>query len=258
MSGDVFAEAIEQARVWVGELAESLGVDKPTAYRALRVTLYAIRDRLTVNTAVHLSAQLPLVVRGLYFEGWDPAACPAKMHAEEGPGECLAGDERGGRGRHPCGGRAHVGAHHARGDGLRRRGVPRRPAEVRVLSEGVLSLRDLVRPLLEGALTPDDGSGWPSGDLLGSSRLAVQALDGDRQRGRDGADNDPEPRGVTWWDRVGHDQLPQVQLGEPLGRWPDQQAVGRHDRDVRDRAPFHDGFHRRRDRRAGGDHVVDD
>ncbi len=49
------------------------------AYRLLRETLHAIRDFLTVDEAADLSAQLPLLVRGIFFEGWTPAKTPA-MH----------------------------------------------------------------------------------------------------------------------------------------------------------------------------------
>jgi uncharacterized protein (DUF2267 family) len=42
-----------------------------------------LRDRLTVEGAAHLAAQLPLVIRGVFFEGWDPSAVPQKLHTDE-------------------------------------------------------------------------------------------------------------------------------------------------------------------------------
>jgi hypothetical protein len=47
----------------------------------LRETLHAVRDFLTVDEAADLSAQLPVLIRGLFFEGWVPAKTPAKMRS---------------------------------------------------------------------------------------------------------------------------------------------------------------------------------
>jgi len=64
---------------WLNLLQDDLGwADRGRAYRLLRETLHAIRDFLTVDEAADLSAQLPLVVRGIFFEGWTPAKTPAR------------------------------------------------------------------------------------------------------------------------------------------------------------------------------------
>jgi uncharacterized protein (DUF2267 family) len=83
MSHDVFAQAIVHANSWVGAVADELDADEDRGYRALRATLHVLRDRLTVEGAAHLSAQFPLVIRGTFYEGWDPSAVPQKMHTDE-------------------------------------------------------------------------------------------------------------------------------------------------------------------------------
>lgn len=69
---------------WVNLLCEDLEWgDQGRAYMLLRETLHAVRDYLTVDEAADLSAQLPLLIRGIYFDGWVPAHCPAHPRSKE-------------------------------------------------------------------------------------------------------------------------------------------------------------------------------
>jgi uncharacterized protein (DUF2267 family) len=64
---------------WLNLLQTDLGwPDRGRAYLLLRETLHAIRDFLTVDEAADLSAQLPLLIRGIFFDGWVPVKTPAK------------------------------------------------------------------------------------------------------------------------------------------------------------------------------------
>jgi uncharacterized protein (DUF2267 family) len=68
-----FDHTIEKTNVWLNEIMDRLGWQEPErAYRGLRQVLHALRDRLTVEEVADLGAQLPLLVRGIYYEGWSP------------------------------------------------------------------------------------------------------------------------------------------------------------------------------------------
>jgi uncharacterized protein (DUF2267 family) len=79
-----FDETVQLTNVWLKELMEDLGwPDRHRAYRALRSALHALRDRLTVESAAHLGAQLPMLVRGFYYEGWRPGPRPDAPRTKE-------------------------------------------------------------------------------------------------------------------------------------------------------------------------------
>jgi uncharacterized protein (DUF2267 family) len=88
----VFDRSLEKTGVILDEIREGLGTaSAEEAYMALRATLHALRDRLSVNEAVQLGAQLPLVLKGVYYDGWQPAKTPhATRRAEEFLGEVAA------------------------------------------------------------------------------------------------------------------------------------------------------------------------
>lgn len=75
---------VHTTNAWLEELRLETGLeDRQQAYHVLRSVLHALRDRLTVVEAAELGAQLPMLVRGLYYEGWTPAGKPLRERKRE-------------------------------------------------------------------------------------------------------------------------------------------------------------------------------
>jgi uncharacterized protein (DUF2267 family) len=79
-----FDSTIQTTNVWLNDVLERLGwQDRYRAYHALRAVLHALRDRLAVDQVAGLAAQLPMLVRGFYYEGWHPHGKPLKERKKE-------------------------------------------------------------------------------------------------------------------------------------------------------------------------------
>ena len=76
----VLDSSMQKTHEWLNQVGEELGFDNEhAAYAALRATLHAVRDRLPVELVAHLGAELPLLIRGIYYDGWHPSAARLKV-----------------------------------------------------------------------------------------------------------------------------------------------------------------------------------
>jgi uncharacterized protein (DUF2267 family) len=67
---DVFDKTLQTTHIWLDELMQEIGPDRQVAWHVLGAVLRAIRDRVPVGLAVHLGSQLPIMVRGAYYDQW--------------------------------------------------------------------------------------------------------------------------------------------------------------------------------------------
>ncbi|MDQ4142661.1 MAG: DUF2267 domain-containing protein [Actinomycetota bacterium] len=81
---EVIDRNLHDANAWLKDLAAELGTDdRRHAYRVLRAFFHVLRDRLTVDEAADLAAQLPPLLRGIYYEGWKPSRTPETYRDRE-------------------------------------------------------------------------------------------------------------------------------------------------------------------------------
>jgi uncharacterized protein (DUF2267 family) len=80
----VFDKTLQKTVHWTERVAHHMGsTDMNRGYRVLRSVLHALRDRLPPDEAVQLGAQMPMLVRGFYYEGWDANKTPQRYRNKQ-------------------------------------------------------------------------------------------------------------------------------------------------------------------------------
>jgi len=80
---DVFDKTLQVTNIWLGEIGGDLAVDREASGDGLGAVLRAVRDRVPIGLAAHLGAQLPLLVRGAYYEQLQPVSQPQTYRTVE-------------------------------------------------------------------------------------------------------------------------------------------------------------------------------
>ena len=76
--------SLDKANAWLTDIDAGFGTsDRHLAYRVLRAWLHCLRDRLSVEVAAHFAAQLPELLRGVFYDGWNPSRVPQKYDRAE-------------------------------------------------------------------------------------------------------------------------------------------------------------------------------
>ena len=81
---DVLTSSSQAVSAWLREIQELSDSDDPKlAFHALRATLHALRDRIPLENSAKFAAQLPTLLRGVYFENWQPGRTPKEVRNRE-------------------------------------------------------------------------------------------------------------------------------------------------------------------------------
>jgi uncharacterized protein (DUF2267 family) len=77
---EAFESSRQKTDLWLKEIARELRTPhKPRAYSALRAVLHTLRDCMPVEAAAKFSGQMPLILKGVFFDGWKPHAKPERL-----------------------------------------------------------------------------------------------------------------------------------------------------------------------------------
>jgi uncharacterized protein (DUF2267 family) len=92
---EVLDKTVQTTNIWLNEIMAELIPDRQTAWHVLGAVLRPLRDRLSIDQAAHLSAQLPIIVRGVFYDQWHPADEPRReRHLDEFLAHVAAGLEQ--------------------------------------------------------------------------------------------------------------------------------------------------------------------
>ena len=92
MFGDRFAHTVEETEAWLEEVRQAAGfAHERQAYAALRAVLLAVRDQLSVADTARFAAQLPTLLRGMYFDAWHPGEAADEIPFAEAVRDRLSG-----------------------------------------------------------------------------------------------------------------------------------------------------------------------
>lgn len=81
---NLFQQTLQTSSAWIREIMESVpGADEQQAYHLLCATLRTLRDRLMPEEAVQFGAQLPVLIRGLYYDGWRISDVPVRLRTRQ-------------------------------------------------------------------------------------------------------------------------------------------------------------------------------
>ena len=78
-----FDNTLQTTHIWLDQIMERIGPDRQIAWKVLSTVLHKLRDRLPAESSAHLAAQLPLLIRGVYYDQYRPSEQPTDCRTRE-------------------------------------------------------------------------------------------------------------------------------------------------------------------------------
>jgi uncharacterized protein (DUF2267 family) len=78
-----FDKTLQTTNMWLSDIMQDHGPDRQLAWHILGAVLHSVRDRLPIDVSAHLSAQLPLLVRGTYYDQYAPARVGSSERSQD-------------------------------------------------------------------------------------------------------------------------------------------------------------------------------
>ena len=75
---EIFDKTLHVTNLWLKEIGEEIGPDRQVAWKVLSTVLHKLRDRLPPDLSAHLGSQLPLLIRGVYYDQYRPSVQPSE------------------------------------------------------------------------------------------------------------------------------------------------------------------------------------
>ncbi len=79
----VFDKTLQTTHIWLDQIMARIGPDRQVAWKVLGTVLHKLRDRLPAEASAHLAAQLPLLIRGAYYDQYRPSEQPTDCRTRE-------------------------------------------------------------------------------------------------------------------------------------------------------------------------------
>ena len=80
---EVFDKTLQTTNIWLDEIMADLGPDRQLAWHVLGAVLRGLRDRVPTPLVAHLGSQLPILIRGAYYDQWTPRDKPLELRSRE-------------------------------------------------------------------------------------------------------------------------------------------------------------------------------